>query len=97
MTDGEVHPEDAGLPVHPFESIVGGTPEDNGKAFMALLNGQPSSYRDAVLLNAAAALQIAGAVGTLADGVPVAEAAIDSGRALAKVQQLAAITTAGAS
>ena len=97
VTDAEVHPEDAGLPVHPFEAIIGGTPKDNGKALMALLNGQPSAYRDAVLLNAAAALQIAGAVGTLADGVPVAEAAIDSGQALAKVQQLATVTKAGAS
>ena len=54
VTDLEVHPEDAGLPVHPFEDIIGGSPEENGKAFMALLAGQPSAYRDAVLLNASA-------------------------------------------
>ncbi len=52
----ELHPEDAGLPVHPFEDILGGTPEENGAAFRALLDGAASAYRDAVLLNAAAAL-----------------------------------------
>ncbi|MCB2132041.1 MAG: anthranilate phosphoribosyltransferase, partial [Rhodobacteraceae bacterium] len=51
----ELHPEDAGLPVHPFEAIMGGTPEDNAAAFRALLGGQKGAYRDAVLLNAAAA------------------------------------------
>ena len=45
-----------------FEAILGGSPEDNGKAFSALLEGEPSAYRDAVLLNAAAALVIAGKV-----------------------------------
>ena len=60
VVDLEIHPEDAGLPVHPFEAILGGSPEDNGKAFAALLDGVPSAYRDAVLLNSAAALRIAG-------------------------------------
>ncbi len=38
----ELHPEDAGLPVHPFEAILGGTPEQNARAFAALLAGEPS-------------------------------------------------------
>ena len=37
ITLREIHPEDAGLPVHPFEAIIGGTPEDNADAFRALL------------------------------------------------------------
>ncbi len=46
----EVAPEDAGLPRHPFEAILGGTPADNAVAFRALLDGAPGAYRDAVLL-----------------------------------------------
>jgi anthranilate phosphoribosyltransferase len=64
-----VHPEDAGLPVHPFEAILGGTPAQNAAAFRALLNGQTGAYRDAVLLNAAAALLVAGKAGDLKEGV----------------------------
>ena len=94
VSDQEVHPEDAGLPVHPFEAILGGSPEDNGKAFSALLEGNPSAYRDAVLLNAAAALVIAGTVNTLIEGVELARASIDSGAAKDKVTALAALTSA---
>jgi anthranilate phosphoribosyltransferase len=65
----EVHPEEAGLPVHPFDAIMGGTPEDNAMALRALLAGATGAYRDAVLLNAAAALVVAGAAGDLKEGV----------------------------
>lgn len=89
----EVHPEDAGLPVHPFEAILGGTPEENGKAFAALLDGEKSAYRDAVLLNAAAALVVADECQTLTEGAAMAAQAIDSGAAKSKVQGLANITS----
>ena len=88
----ELHPEDAGLPVHPFEAILGGTPEENGAAFRDLLDGAPSAYRDAVLLNAAAALVVAGVAGDLREGVETASASIDSGAAKSKVEGLAQIT-----
>jgi anthranilate phosphoribosyltransferase len=90
----ELHPEDAGLPVHPFEAILGGTPEENGVAFRALLNGEASAYRDAVLLNAAAAIVIAGKSDDLKEAVEMARASIDSGRALKAVETLARITSA---
>jgi anthranilate phosphoribosyltransferase len=89
----ELHPEDFGLPVHPFEDILGGTPEENGAAFFALLSGTPGAYRDAVLLNAAAALVVADAASDLKDGVAQAIESIDSGAALAKIQALARITS----
>ena len=92
----ELHPEDAGLPVHPFEAIVGGTPAENAKALRALLEGTHSAYRDAVLLNAAAALVIAGKADDLRSAVALAETSIDSGAAAAKVADLARITQAGA-
>ncbi|MBT8455920.1 MAG: anthranilate phosphoribosyltransferase [Rhodobacteraceae bacterium] len=94
VTDREVHPEDAGLPVHPFEAILGGTPEENGRAFAALLDAEKTAYRDAVLLNAAAALVIAGKAATLKDGVDLARESIDSGAAKGKVTALAALTSA---
>jgi anthranilate phosphoribosyltransferase len=89
-----VTPEDAGLPRHPFAAILGGTPAENGVAFRALLDGAPGAYRDAVLLNAAAALLVAGRVSALPDGVALARQSIDSGAAKAKVDGLAAVTTA---
>ena len=96
VSDNELHPEDFGLPVHPFESILGGTPEENGKAFRALLEGAPGAYRDAVLLNAAAALVVAGQTNDLKEGVARATQSIDSGAALASIQTLARITTEAA-
>jgi anthranilate phosphoribosyltransferase len=89
----EVHPEEAGLPVHPFEDIMGGSPEDNAKAFRALLAGQPGAYRDAVLLNSAAALVVAEKASTLNEGVALAAESIDSGVAAAKIEALARITS----
>ncbi len=88
----EVHPEDAGLPVHPFRDILGGTPADNADAFRDLLDGAQSAYRDAVLLNAAAALLVAGKVDDLKAGVEQAAESIDSGAAKRAVETLARIT-----
>ncbi len=95
VTDFEIHPDDAGLPTYDFADITGGTPEYNGAALRAVLNGETGAYRDAVLLNAAAALLIAGKVSTLRDGVPMAADALDSGRALEKITALAALTSQG--
>lgn len=81
VRDFELHPEEAGLPVHPFEDIIGGTPEENAQDFNALLDGETSAYRDAVLLNAAAALVVADATESLKAGVEIARESIDSGAA----------------
>ena len=94
ITSLEVHPEDAGLPVHPLSAILGGTPEENGAAMRALLGGAPGAYRDAVLLNAAAALVVADKVSDLKSGAEMAAEAIDNGAALAKLEGLAALTSA---
>ena len=89
-----IHPEDAGLPVHPFEAIMGGTPAENAAAFRALLNGKGGAYRDAVLFNTAAALLVADKAANLREGVEMARVSIDSGAALAKIETLKRITTA---
>ena len=90
----DLHPEDAGLPAHPFEAILGGTPAENAVAFRALLDGAVGAYRDAVLLNAAAALVVADRAATLPEGVEMARASIDSGAAKARLAALARITSA---
>lgn len=92
ISEFELHPEDAGLPVHPFEDILGGTPAENALAFYALLEGTASAYRDAVLLNAAAALVVAKAAPDLPTGVEIAAQSIDSGAAKGKISALARIT-----
>jgi len=92
ITRREVHPEDAGLPVHPFEAIIGGTPEENAAALGALLDGAEGAYRDATLLNAAAALLVAGRVESLKEGAALARESIDSGAARRAVETLARIT-----
>jgi len=95
VRDFELHPEEAGLPVHPFEDIVGGTPEENARDFNALLDGAQNAYRDAVLLNAAAALVVADAAPDLKTGVEMARTSIDSGAARDKITKVAQISQAG--
>lgn len=94
VRDFELYPEEAGLPEHPFEDIIGGSPEDNANAFRALLNGEKSAYRDAVLLNSAAALVVAGQASTLPEGTEMARESIDSGAAKTKLESLVRITSA---
>lgn len=89
-----ISPEDAGLPRHPFSAIAGGTPAQNAVAFRALLGGAKGAFRDAVLLNSAAALLVAGRVTSLPDGVALAAQSIDTGAARAKIAQLAQMTNA---
>ena len=76
-------PEDAGLPRHSADAIRGGDANYNAAALSRLLEGEPSAYRDAVLLNSAAALIVAGEVDNLRDGVEEAAEALDKGLAKA--------------
>lgn len=78
-----ITPEDAGLPRHPITAIRGGDARHNAEALRRLLAGEPGAYRDAVLLNAAAALLVAGHSADLAQGAVAAARAIDSGEAAA--------------
>ena len=76
-----IAPEDAGLPRHPLSAIRGGDPAHNAAALRRLLRGETGAYRDAMLLNAAAALIVAGTAVTLPEGVEIAAEAVDSGAA----------------
>jgi anthranilate phosphoribosyltransferase len=75
----EVTPEDAGLARAPAEALKGGEPAENAAALLALLEGAPGAYRDCVLLNAAAALIVAGLAQTLPEGVALAARSVDTG------------------
>lgn len=78
-----VTPEDAGLSRHPLEAIKGGDAAYNAAAVRRLLMGEEGAYRDAVLLNAAAALMVAGAANDWHEGIEEAAEAIDKGLAKA--------------
>ena len=83
-----VTPEQAGLPRSPIAAIRGGDAAANAAALDALLKGATGPYRDTVLLNAAAALIVAGRADGLREGVAEAAGALDSGAALAALESL---------
>lgn len=72
---------DAGLAAAPVEALRGGAADYNAAALRRLLDGEQTPYRDAVLLNAAGALIVAGSVTGWIEGVALAAEAIDSGKA----------------
>ncbi|MFM8541896.1 MAG: anthranilate phosphoribosyltransferase [Chakrabartia sp.] len=78
-----VEPEDLGLTRHAPEALRGGDPAYNAAALQRLLAGEAGAYRDAVLINAAAALMVAGHADSLASGVEEAAEALDKGLAKA--------------
>lgn len=84
----EVTPEDAGLERQPIEAIKGQGPKHNADALLEVLSGVNSAYKDAVMLNAAAALLVAGRAKDLIDGVQQARNTLDEGRAHAMLQKL---------
>jgi anthranilate phosphoribosyltransferase len=79
----EVTPQDAGLPNHDIHALRGGDAAHNALALAALLEGDTGAYRDTVILNAAAALVVAGKAPSLIDGARIAAQSIDSGAARA--------------
>ncbi len=92
----QIMPEEAGLPRATLADLRGGDAEENATALRALLAGAPGPYRDVVLLNAAAALVVAGRAADLKDGVAIAARAIDDGTAARSLEALARITSAPA-
>ncbi len=83
---------DAGLSASPASALKGGDAAYNAAALLALLRGQKSAYRDTVLLNAAAALVVAGRAETLPEGVTLAAKAIDDGAALLVLERLKSVS-----
>ena len=86
-----ITPEAVGLPRAALADITGGPPKANAQALRQLLAGETGAYRDIVLLNAAAAFLVADRVETLRDGVALAGAVIDDGRAQAALDKLVSV------
>ncbi|HUV32307.1 MAG TPA: anthranilate phosphoribosyltransferase, partial [Devosiaceae bacterium] len=91
----DVSPEDAGLPRATLDDLRGGDPKHNAAALTALLGGETGPYRDIVLLNAAAALIVAGVAQDLRAGAATAAQTIDTGKARATLNALVATSRAG--
>lgn len=83
-----VDPKDFFGAYAPIAAIVGGTPEENASITRRVLDGEKGAYRNATVLNAAAAIVAGGKAATIAEGVKLAEAAVDSGAALKKLELL---------
>jgi len=90
----EVTPEDAGLKRSKAEALKGGDAEHNAKALLDVLKGHPSPYRDVAILNAAAALIVAGKAKDLKTGAQLAAHSLDSGEAEGRLDRLIAVSTA---
>lgn len=88
----ELHPEQVGLKLTDPAELLGGDPADNAAAILALLDGAPGAYRDTVLLNAGAALVVADRAATIEDGIELARAVIDTGKARATLARLVAVS-----
>jgi anthranilate phosphoribosyltransferase len=84
----ELSPEQAGLTRTALADLIGGNAAENAKRLTGLLEGQQSAYRDIVLLNAAAALMVAGRANDIMAGMALASRALDSGAAKAKLAEL---------
>ena len=87
-----ITPEDFGFARCTREDLKGGTPAENAAITRAILNGAQGHKRNAVLLNAGAALYIAGKADTMADGVALAGELIDSGAATHTLEKLIAVS-----
>jgi anthranilate phosphoribosyltransferase len=90
----EITPEQAGLPRGKIEDLRGGDPAHNASALRAVLAGAKNAYRDIAVLNAAAALVVAGKAQSLREGARLAESALDSGKASATLEKLIKISNA---
>ncbi len=83
-----ITPEEFGFERCTKEDLKGGTPEENAKITRAVLNGEKGPKRNAVLMNAGAALYIGGKADSMKDGVALAAEIIDSGKALETLNKL---------
>ena len=87
-----VHPGDVGLPSNRLEELRGGDAQFNAELTLRVLRGENLPQRGIVLLNAAAAIAAGTADKSIADCLPRAQEALESGQALAKLEQLREFT-----
>ena len=82
----KIRPEDFGFERCNKEELVGGSPNENAESTLSILNGVKGAKRNAVVLNAGAALYLGGKADSIKDGVRLAEDIIDSGKAKKKLE-----------
>jgi len=89
-----ITPEDFGFPRASLDSLRGGTADENATLLRSILAGALGPQRDVVLMNAAAALVAGDRASSLEQGLDLAQEAVDSGQALAKLEQLVRLSQA---
>lgn len=99
LENGEIHsfeitPAEAGLPNASAEDLKGGDANANAASLRAVLEGKPGAFRNVALLNAAAALVVAGKAKDLKEGVALGAKALDSGAAMDKLELLVKVSHA---
>lgn len=94
ITEYEIHPEDFNLPMASNRTLRVETPEQSKAMLLGVLDNQPGAARDIVILNAGAALYAANVADSIQSGIHLARAALESGAAKARLQQLISITQA---
>jgi anthranilate phosphoribosyltransferase len=88
----QIEPIEFGVdPVEP-EKLLGGTPEENANALREVLEGDLGPFRDVVIMNAGAALMVAGKAALTSDAANLARQSIDSGAALKALDTLVAVS-----
>src|SRR6186713_1853537 len=92
ITEYEIHPEDFGMPMASNRALRVETPEQSKAMLLGVLDNQPGAARDIVILNAGAALYAANVADSMKAGIGLARAALDSGAAKARLQQLISTT-----
>ena len=92
MKNYVITPEQFGLQRCSKQDLVGGRPEENAAITRAILAGEKGPKRDAVLMNAGAALYIGGKADSMADGISLAADLIDSGKAAETLEKLIAVS-----
>ena len=90
----EIAPEDVGLARAKPEALRGGDADQNAKALLGVLKGERGPFRDVAVLNAAAALVVAGKATDLKNGVAMAQKSIDSGEAEGALERLIVVSGA---
>jgi anthranilate phosphoribosyltransferase len=88
----EINPDEFGIKKAKPEALRGGDAEENASALTSVLDGKVGAYRDVAVLNAAAALVVAGRAEGLKDGVVLAQKSIDSGEAKDRLARLVTIS-----
>ncbi len=98
LKDGKVNtysikPEEFGMTRCKLFELQGGEPDDNARIIREILKGDKGAKRDVVVLNAAAAIAVSGKAKEMKEGIKLAEEAIDSGKAMEKLEKLIEITS----